>query len=512
MLTIALHFPFGRYYAHPWGLNPQRLREAEWPPSPWRLLRAIAAGWFRANPDQPACLELMELLTTLGGELPLIELPRVAFSRTVHYQPNYGVTPPDEQAQAVYKRVRHENHFVAVAGPIRFHYRLLGLPEADRLHQAEPFHRLLSGILPSVQYFGRAESVCALSAALNRSPADGRALAEVARDSQDRACRRIAEDCRDVFCSDPSDFRAEDLWQRRNAEPSPLATLPHLVQDLLDASQPMPDGARWFSYRMPDGWPREWVVRHAATSRHASNVGSAPIVARYLRFSLQCRIGIPRQFVVSLAEQFRNQAMKRLGESSFALSGRDRPDGLSGDHQHAFFLPLANPENREYLEELRVWCACGFTQRELEAMMRVGALRWADGRYPARPVLLEERREVPSRAGARVWRSVTPFVPPRYWYRREIRDHNTKSADSPEAQVARCLRDAGIADGATVHRIQAPREWEVCRVHLHPHGAGHEPQRRIGLTFEIEFDSPVSMPLPALGHSSHFGLGQFGPG
>ena len=31
----------GRYYAHPWGINPTRLREAEWPPSPWRLLRAL---------------------------------------------------------------------------------------------------------------------------------------------------------------------------------------------------------------------------------------------------------------------------------------------------------------------------------------------------------------------------------------------------------------------------------------------------------------------------------------
>ncbi len=54
MLTLRLSFPWGRYYAHPWGQNPARLTEAEWPPSPWRLLRAIAAAWFQANPGREA--------------------------------------------------------------------------------------------------------------------------------------------------------------------------------------------------------------------------------------------------------------------------------------------------------------------------------------------------------------------------------------------------------------------------------------------------------------------------
>jgi len=44
MITIQLTFPWGRYYAHPWGINPTRLREPEWPPSPWRLLRALVSA------------------------------------------------------------------------------------------------------------------------------------------------------------------------------------------------------------------------------------------------------------------------------------------------------------------------------------------------------------------------------------------------------------------------------------------------------------------------------------
>src|ERR1035438_3335663 len=299
MLTLTLTFPWGRYYAHPWGINPQRLREAEWPPSPWRLLRAIAAGWFRLYSGQPASAELLELLNTLGRELPEMELPRVAFSNTVHYQPNYGATEKEDQSRAIYKGVRHENHFAAAGGPIRFHYRLLHLPECERAMAAEALAPLLSEIAASIHYFGRSESVCELSVSVGVAP-DGPTLSEVVLDKDGQPCRRIAEDCREVFCPNPRDFHAEDLWQCRTG--SAAGSTPHLVEDLLWASQPSPDGARWFTYLMPAGWPKKWVVRYSAIPRAKVKRGMEPIVAQYLRFSLQCRIGISRKFVVRSEE------------------------------------------------------------------------------------------------------------------------------------------------------------------------------------------------------------------
>ena len=65
-MTIQLSFPWGRYYAHPWGINPTRLREAEWPPSPWRLLRALVSAWFRAHPGQVPSAECIALIESLG--------------------------------------------------------------------------------------------------------------------------------------------------------------------------------------------------------------------------------------------------------------------------------------------------------------------------------------------------------------------------------------------------------------------------------------------------------------
>ena len=97
MTTIQLTFPWGRYYAHPWGINPTRLREPEWPPSPWRLLRALVSAWFRAHPGQVPDAHCIALIESLGRELPEIGTGKVSFSHTVHWQPNYGAAGTEDK-------------------------------------------------------------------------------------------------------------------------------------------------------------------------------------------------------------------------------------------------------------------------------------------------------------------------------------------------------------------------------------------------------------------------------
>src|ERR1041385_8233435 len=125
MTAIKIVFPWGRYYAHPWGLNPVRLREAEWPPSPWRLLRALVSCWYRTNPGMAVSQEAVVLIERLASALPEIGIGNVSFAHAVHYQPNYGETKTGKpQAVAArlgvgeYKKTRHENHFAAVHGPV----------------------------------------------------------------------------------------------------------------------------------------------------------------------------------------------------------------------------------------------------------------------------------------------------------------------------------------------------------------------------------------------------------
>jgi hypothetical protein len=212
---------------------------------------------------------------------------------------------------------------------------------------------------------------------------DTQAIAEVA--VQDgKPCRQIGSAYRDVFCPDPATFQAADLWQRRADSTGTDSARKHLAQALLDAPQPLPDGAGWFSYRMPAGWPARWIVRHARPVRRA--VANRRIVARFLEFSLQYRIPVPVKYTVSIAETFRNAAIRAHTEPSFALSGHDRPDELEGKHLHAFFLPQPD-QNGKSLSLLQVWCAHGFTQREVNALMSVGSasLGWRTLSGPASP-------------------------------------------------------------------------------------------------------------------------------
>ena len=53
--TLAIRFPLGRYHANPWDRAVNE-GATEWPPSPWRLLRALVATWHTRWPGLPASI------------------------------------------------------------------------------------------------------------------------------------------------------------------------------------------------------------------------------------------------------------------------------------------------------------------------------------------------------------------------------------------------------------------------------------------------------------------------
>jgi len=88
MPTLFMRFPGRRYHATPWG---HHVNEGliEWPPSPWRLLRALiatgytTAGWSEEGP--PA--EARALIEKLATVLPSYGLPEASGAHSRHYMP-----------------------------------------------------------------------------------------------------------------------------------------------------------------------------------------------------------------------------------------------------------------------------------------------------------------------------------------------------------------------------------------------------------------------------------------
>src|SRR5215469_15298664 len=94
MLQIELRFPAHRYHATPWGRHVNE-GVAEWPPSPYRLLRALYDVWQRKCFDL-AAEDVGELLEALSEAPPRFDLPPATASHTRSYL-NANKTDPTDK-------------------------------------------------------------------------------------------------------------------------------------------------------------------------------------------------------------------------------------------------------------------------------------------------------------------------------------------------------------------------------------------------------------------------------
>src|SRR5579875_3886216 len=92
-VIIKLTFPAGRYHATPWGRHVNE-GVPEWPPSPWRLLRALVAVWRRTCPEDFSEAQVRRILGTLV-EPPHFRLPPYRVAHTRHYMPWEKKGPAD---------------------------------------------------------------------------------------------------------------------------------------------------------------------------------------------------------------------------------------------------------------------------------------------------------------------------------------------------------------------------------------------------------------------------------
>src|SRR5262245_66445789 len=94
MLVIELKFPAGRYHATAWGRHVNE-GVPEWPPSPYRLLRALYDVWQRKCFELPGAA-VEAVLEALAASPPSFELPFAAASHTRSYLSANTKDPADK--------------------------------------------------------------------------------------------------------------------------------------------------------------------------------------------------------------------------------------------------------------------------------------------------------------------------------------------------------------------------------------------------------------------------------
>ncbi len=513
-VSIEMRFPAGRYHATPWGRHVNE-GVAEWPPSPWRLLRALVAVWKRTCPelsDERVKGVLQKLATP-----PQFALPPTTVAHTRHY---LHVNDPNPD-----KRVLVFDTFVNVA---RTATVTVQWPDADlTIDEAS----CLGQIVKNLTTLGRAESW--VEAKLVTFPKD--APPKIDCEPTTNAANPLP-----LLCADPDTAFGDEHYPAHDAKKLARGDLKledflfdcprwHLCLDtetLHKNRWPSAPGSRWVNYGRPE--ERQLV---AATPLRKAKV--MPTVARFL---LDGPVLPLITDTLTVAERFRRRLLshfKRVKDpdgnsgaffNSEVLSGKDAEGRPVAHHRHAFYLPTADGENDpRHLTHLTVVAAMGF---DGDVVTALNAIRQFD---------LGDRADSPNirvqlvglgQPGefnhwlfepAAVWETVTPFVAHRHLKRRGTkRDAVAGGPDFLVLTAGECLNRECEArkppdepGTVTVAKPDAnrPRAFEFRRRRARPGRA--DASRAFG-DLRVTFAEPVARPQ-AFGYASHFGLGLLKP-
>lgn len=109
-IVLCQEFPLGRFHATPWRVNPFDDLYGEWPPSPWRLVRAVTARWYQwareaeQEPDLPVLERLQAALCNSTYAFHLPADARKGSPLRQYHPTEFGMDPPNWRYIARYKR------------------------------------------------------------------------------------------------------------------------------------------------------------------------------------------------------------------------------------------------------------------------------------------------------------------------------------------------------------------------------------------------------------------------
>lgn len=532
MPTLLLRFPGGRYHATPWGSHVNE-GLIEWPPSPWRLVRALLAtgytklGWSSDRPPPDG----QTLLEKLAASLPRYRLPPGIGAHSRHYMPVGTLDKGRERTTLVFDTwARIGSGAVAITWNVT-------LTDGEAL--------LLSRLAENLGYLGRSESwvdgkvldgTTDLPDGTDAWPCDGAidhrpgweqvSLLAPMPASEYRSWRdAVIADERCKLGIDAAKLRHSKLEQKKlealeGAYPNDLiACLQVETGWLRQMGWSQPPGSRRVLY-----WRRIDALEVGAPRPHRARRAAEPVQGILL--SIATASGNPHALppvtrMLPQAERVHRAIVahaSKLQRHSAIVTGRAL-DGtpLRERHQHAHVLPL-DLDLDGHLEHILIWAPAGLDEDAQDAVRAVrqtfakggtGPLRVAIAALGAVAALADLRPPfgdsmaalLGGGAGSRVWRSLTPFVSPRFLKKR--------GANTIEGQIGAELASRGLPT-ATQVAVLDPRDPSVARfrhfVRVRHHGP--PPPQDHGWALELHLAEPIRGPL-VLGYGSHYGLGLF---
>lgn len=504
MPTLAVRFIGGHYHATPWD-KAQNEGSVEWPPSPWRLLRALIATGYAKLPDwlegtpPPIARSLIERLASV---LPSYKLPPASGTHTRHYMPTDAKPTLVLDARAVV----HPDH-----EPLLVHWPIELRSEEQSLFDL---------LAVRVGYLGRAESWTECESvstpALSNSVTTGWTVPHDGNAPMPPYCDQVA-------LIAPVSATAYSEWLHTLPKPkgkkgAPAPTLfdaLHIETAWLQKNGwSAPPGSRLVVYDRPAA--SAISVAPPPKRRRRSPRIVSPFALLALSSSASTRSAMPlRERTLPQAELLHRTIASKVGRLAdpanaiAELLGLDSARKPTIGHRHAHILPLTLLETDKHLDHILIWAPGGLSETSIEILrsLRKTYMKGGLGELAVRFAgsgSLEEFRRVPALrqvlGEARTWRSLTPFVAPRY--------RKKKGRNTIEGQITEELTSRGISAPASVEILH--EESVGFRHFVRSRRSGPGAPESLGYAVRLTFSTPVTGPI-AIGYASHFGLGLFVP-
>lgn len=535
-LILEQRFPLGRFHATRWNQNPFEDRHGEWPPSPWRLLRALAARWFQyareTGDEDETCRD--NLLTALAQTPPVFCLPDLTWRGPEMRQ--YQPTALDEhykyRKDPITKKPVLDYSFKAISKTLSVDCpRALAPTDSifwiwNEVALDDQAKGLLEALLKRILYFGRAESFCRIQIA-GVEPADS------------------------FRCElSPSEHSGSPVLVAKPGSKLNLKSLLATTDGPLLKGRQIPPDTEWLYTRLP---------QRSTIMNPSPRKPTLPADLIVIQFAVGGRVFPEQAHWVRVIEKFRGSVLKHaahivsggecasyrelpsdLRDKLKLLSGKDGNGKPVQNHQHAYFFlcpdELGNP-TRLIAYRRTSFDASEDQSFEVEAILAASRepIFWQsrDPDWSLRLVPLPFETPAPAScclggASSTVWISATPFVPPN---RRRFRQNGRlRAAESATALLKKAIAESLVEIGSPASVVglqpldndgnplptepgQDPAEFTWVTIHetlSDRHRRLKDRTRRVrpGFRFRVEFSEPVSGPL-LVGHSCHFGLGLF---
>lgn len=505
-LLIQQTFLLGRFHANPWRAFAFDDPYGEWPPSPWRLLRAILARSFQLSRELPAENEpeheqLREMLVRAFSVSKISwHLPTQAWRGPgiQQYHPSEFKKIPagaNDPGEKTYNTTKVKDNFWLTPKSGAPLYWIL---DGDFSLWPEDLLTHLDACLARMTYFGRAESITRI---------------ERVQENLDIAANCVLRDSRTtsavpVLC------------------PTVEATLPQvacLTNADTVANVTTPPGAVWkFAERPP-------VTKNIRPRRPAKQLPPTSV----LQFAIGGRVFPPRKLWLRVTERFRGIVLRQIAQKRAGnpdarfhqlppdvraeyslLTGKDEHGQRLTGHRHAAFFLIPDEEGRP--SRLICYRKEPFTSEEQVSILAASEapLAWdyKSGDWRLRLVPLPKETPLPPAKNifgeSKVWETLVPYVPPLHILRP---NGKPRPGAEIESQIKSHLYNLGLpsAELITVPDRNEPVQW--MKVHRPGRSRSHQTNDdkrayRIRLVFNESLQGPLF-----LGHSSHFGLGLFAP-